>query len=91
MVGHHLPGSPDGVGDLAIGAVGAPTDEGSPFLPGSRFGPRALREHSLRFVAASPGYFDPNREKVFLQREMRDGLIVDLGDSGYRIPKFVIK
>jgi len=67
--------------DAAIAVFGAPTDEGSPFLPGSRFGPRALREHSLRFVAASPGYFDPNREKVFLQREMRDGLIVDLGDA----------
>lgn len=65
--------------DIAV--FGAPTDEGSPFLPGSRLGPRALREHSLRFVSSSPGYFDPSHQKVFLEREMRDGLIVDLGDA----------
>lgn len=64
-----------------IAVFGAPTDEGSPYLPGSRFGPRALREHSLRFVSASPGYFDPNRARTFLAREMRDGLVVDLGDA----------
>jgi agmatinase len=50
-------------------------------MPGSRFGPRALREHSLRFVASRPGYFDPNRARSYLEREMRDGLIVDLGDA----------
>lgn len=64
-----------------IAVFGAPTDEGSPFMPGSRFGPRALREHSLRFVSSAPGYFDPNRGRAFLEREMRDGLIVDLGDA----------
>jgi agmatinase len=67
--------------DAEIAVFGAPTDEGSPFMPGSRFGPRALREHSLRFVSSSPGYFDPERERDFLAREMRDGLIVDLGDA----------
>jgi agmatinase len=65
--------------ELAI--FGAPTDEGSPFMPGSRFGPRALREHSMRFVHESPGFFDPNRGRSYLEREMRDGLIVDLGDA----------
>ena len=35
--------------DADIAVVGAPTDEGSPFMPGSRFGPRSIREHSLRF------------------------------------------
>ena len=50
-------------------------------MPGSRFGPRALREHSLRFVAQAPGYFDPNRGRQYLAREMRDGLIADLGDA----------
>ena len=64
-----------------IAVFGAPTDEGSPFLPGSRFGPRALREHSLRFVAEAPGYFDPNRGRQYLAREMADGLIADLGDA----------
>jgi hypothetical protein len=26
--------------------MGVPSDEGSPFMPGSRFGPRGIREHS---------------------------------------------
>jgi agmatinase len=69
----------DFTADIAV--FGAPTDEGSPYLPGSRFGPRALREHSLRFVSAAPGFFDPNRQRMYLERQMRDGLIVDLGDA----------
>src|SRR5208282_6477789 len=32
--------------DAAIAVMGVPFDEGSPFLAGSRLGPRALREHS---------------------------------------------
>src|ERR1700733_4823105 len=64
-----------------LAVFGAPTDEGSPFMPGSRFGPRALREHSLRFVSSAPGFFDPNRGRLYLEREMRDGLIADLGDA----------
>ena len=73
--------APDEYFDAEIAVFGAPTDEGSPFMPGSRFGPRALREHSLRFVSSEPGYFDPNRERSFLEREMREGRIVDLGDA----------
>ena len=34
--------------DADIAVLGAPTDEGSPFMPGSRFGARSIREHSLR-------------------------------------------
>src|SRR2546421_762852 len=63
--------------DIAV--LGAPTDEGSPFMPGSRFGPRSLREHSLRFVGAEPGYHDPQLGRRFLQREI--GRIVDVGDA----------
>src|SRR5439155_5940944 len=44
--------------DADVAVVGAPTDEGSPFMPGSRFGPRSIREHSLRFLTDTPGYFD---------------------------------
>ncbi|MGH6916035.1 MAG: arginase family protein, partial [Geminicoccales bacterium] len=36
--------------DADIAIMGVPTDDGSPFMAGSRFGPRALREHSLRFA-----------------------------------------
>ncbi len=66
--------------DADIAVLGAPTDEGSPFMPGSRFGPRALREHSLRFVTAEAGYYDPQLARRFLQPEM-NGRIVDVGDA----------
>jgi agmatinase len=66
--------------DADIAVMGVPTDEGSPFLPGTRFGPRAIREHSLRF-AGGPGYYDPQSRRTFLEREMRGGRIVDAGDA----------
>lgn len=64
--------------DADIAIVGAPTDEGSPFMPGSRFGPRGIREHSLRF--GIDGYYDHRRQKQFLERELKEGRIVDVGD-----------
>ena len=42
----------------AIAVMGVPFDEGSPYLAGSRMGPRALREHSLRFVSGSGGFYE---------------------------------
>jgi len=66
-------------GDLIV--LGAPTDEGSPFMPGSRFGPRSIREHSLRFVTGEDGYFDPRSGRRYLQREVRERRIVDIGDA----------
>ena len=67
--------------DADVAFLGAPTDEGSPYMPGSRFGPRAIREHSLRFVTDPPGFFDPQERKRFLEREMRDHRIADVGDA----------
>ena len=59
--------------------MGAPTDEGSPFMPGSRFGSRSIREHSLRF--GNNGYFDHDSNKVFLKYELDNNRIVDVGDA----------
>jgi agmatinase len=67
--------------DADVAVMGVPTDEGSPFMPGSRFGPRAIREHSLRFTGDRPGYYDPQRRRRFLEREFADQLIADLGDA----------
>jgi len=67
--------------DADIAILGAPTDEGSPFMPGSRFGPRAIREHSLRFVVESAGYYDPTARRWFLEREMRERRLADVGDA----------
>jgi agmatinase len=73
--------SPEDPVDADLVILGAPTDEGSPFMPGSRFGPRSIREHSLRFITGEPGYFDPSAGRHFLQREMGERRIVDLGDA----------
>jgi agmatinase len=76
--------------DADVAVMGVPSDEGSPFMPGSRFGPRAIREHSLRFVTDPPGYFDPQERRRFLEREMRDRRILDVGDADV-LPTNVVK
>ena len=67
--------------DADIAVIGVPTDEGSPFMPGSRFAPRSIREHSLRFVGDEPGIFDPQRRRRFLAEEMAARRIADVGDA----------
>jgi agmatinase len=67
--------------DADIAILGAPTDEGSPFMPGSRFGARSIREHSLRFVTDGRGYYDPQARQQFLEREMVGQRIADVGDA----------
>ncbi len=67
--------------DAPIVVMGVPTDEGSPFMGGSRFGPRALREHSLRFSMGGDGYYDPETKKNYLGPEVTQNLIVDAGDA----------
>jgi len=64
--------------DADIAVLGVPTDEGSPFLPGSRLGPRGIREHSLRFGAT--GYYDGRDDRMYLEDELRNGRIADVGD-----------
>ena len=70
-----------GLLDADVAVLGAPTDEGSPFMPGSRFAPRSIREHSLRFLTDPPGFFDPTERTRFLEREMRENRIADAGDA----------
>ena len=56
--------------DADVAIMGVPTDEGSPYLAGSRFGPRAIREQSLRFGADGRGYYDAQARRRFLEYEM---------------------
>ena len=65
--------------DADIAVMGAPTDEGSPFMAGSRFGPRGIREHSLRF--GRQGYYDPEQKRVFLEYELTHHRLMDVGDA----------
>jgi agmatinase len=64
--------------DADIAILGVPSDDGSPFLPGSRFGPRRIREHSLRFGV--DGYYDGRLDRTFLEHELTNGLVADTGD-----------
>ena len=64
--------------DIAV--YGVPFDEGSPFLAGSRMGPRSIREHSLRFAASDSGFHDPETGRTYLAYEMTNRTIADVGD-----------
>lgn len=75
--------SPADYAGARIGVLGVPFDEGSPFLPGSRMGPRAIREHSLRF-AWNQALYDPDVGEDYLGPELKGGLIVDCGDVDIR-------
>jgi agmatinase len=66
--------------DAMIAVLGVPFDEGSPFLSGSRMGPRALREQSLRF-SGRPGIYELESGQEFLRAEVEGGLIADVGDT----------
>ena len=65
--------------DSDIAVFGIPHDEGSPFLAGSRMGPRAIREQSLRF-GAQGSIYDPETKKQYLLDELENDLITDVGD-----------
>jgi agmatinase len=70
--------------DIAI--LGAPTDEGSPWKPGSRFAPRKIRELSVKYAGYGPvqnqrGYYDIEEDRRYLEHERQHRRIVDCGDS----------
>jgi len=65
--------------DIAV--LGIPYDEGVGFKPGTRFGPRSIREYSMRFRYFDPssdvrGYWDMEKRSWFLTRVS----MVDCGD-----------
>lgn len=70
--------------DADYAFIGFPTDEGSGWLPGVRFGPRAIREMSLRFAScntgARAGFWDIDSNERYLEREIDNRRIVDCGD-----------
>ena len=70
--------------DADYAFIGFPTDEGSGWLPGARFGPRAIREMSLRFAScntgARAGFWDIDSGVRYLETEQANQRIVDCGD-----------
>lgn len=64
--------------DADIAVLGVPYDTGVGFLSGCRFGPRRIREVSTHYARGSAGFYDPERDEVFLGGDVK---IVDAGDA----------
>lgn len=62
--------------DMAI--LGVPYDLGVSFLSGSRLGPRRIREISTHYARGGEGFYDPERNEVFLGEPWT---IMDCGDA----------
>lgn len=62
--------------DYAV--IGVPYDDGSPFVGGSRFCARAVREHSLRFGGGA--LYDIAQDREYLREALAARRLVDCGD-----------
>ncbi len=62
--------------DIAV--LGVPYDVGVGFLSGTRLGPRRIREASTQYGRGQTGFYDPERDEVYLAAPDR---IVDCGDA----------
>jgi agmatinase len=71
---------PDELTNADYAVIGIPSDEGTPWVPGSRFGPRSIREQSMRLAAYGAGVFDLRNQRSYLGNEMAEGRIADCGD-----------
>ena len=58
--------------------LGVPYDEGSPFIGGSRFCARSIREQSLRFGGGA--LYDIENDREYLREAIENHRIVDIGD-----------
>lgn len=69
---------PDGDWSADVAFLGVPFDQGTGFRPGTRFGPKSMRDMSMRYsliTADPPGVFDIRRDRQIAQCR-----IVDCGD-----------
>lgn len=64
--------------DADYAVIGVPYDDGSPFVGGSRFCARAVREHSLRFGGGA--LYDIANDKEYLRETLANRRLVDCGD-----------
>jgi agmatinase len=72
--------------DADIAILGIPHDEGAPWKPGARFGPRKIRELSLKYAGYGPvqhqrGFYDIDENRRFLEYERVNDRLRDCGDS----------
>lgn len=62
--------------DMAV--LGVPYDLGVGYLSGTRLGPRRIREVSTHYSRGSAGFYDPEKDEVYLAAPWR---VVDCGDA----------
>lgn len=62
--------------DFAV--LGIPYDLGVGYLSGARFGPRRVRESSAQYARGKRGFYDPERDTLYLAEPCR---ITDCGDA----------
>ncbi|WP_411754361.1 agmatinase [Serratia sp. (in: enterobacteria)] len=63
--------------DADMCVMGIPYDMSTPYLTGSKFGPRRIREVSCHYARGDAGFWDPERMEQFLEAPIK---IVDAGD-----------
>ncbi|MEM7426759.1 MAG: arginase family protein [Pseudomonadota bacterium] len=64
--------------DADYAVIGVPYDDGSPYVGGSRFCARAVRDHSLRFGGGA--LYDIAEDKEYLRDVLANKRLVDCGD-----------
>ena len=65
--------------DADVAVLGVPYDMGTQYRPGSRFGPRAIREASTLFSFGHGGAYDFEDDVVYMPSD--EVRLVDLGDA----------
>lgn len=63
--------------DADVCVMGIPYDQSTPYLTGSKFGPRRIREVSCHYGRGDAGFWDPERRTQYLEAPVK---VVDAGD-----------
>ena len=67
----------DQLDDADVCVMGIPYDMGAPYLSGTKFGPRRIREVSCHYGRGDAGFWDPERMTQYLEAPVK---VVDAGD-----------
>ena len=72
--------------DADICVMGIPYDQSTPYLTGSKFGPRRIREVSCHYARGDAGFWDPERGEQYLAAPVKvvDGADVDVDPMDFR-------
>lgn len=71
--------------DADVCVMGIPYDQSTPYLTGSKFGPRRIREVSCHYGRGDAGFWDPERGEQYLAAPVKvvDGADVDVDPMNF--------